>query len=342
MTRYCTHCGAPIADGAQFCMSCGAPAPTVTAVDAASAGATTIAAAQPQSAPATCPRCGAPLEADAQFCTVCGYRLGDSLNSAGSDTGTSASPANQGFDPLAYNPQPQNPAYNDPTATVATPPVSTPAPLPTATPAADAPLPPTVPPMEIPGVPSGPKKHTGAIVFGCIVAAAAVIGLVVVLVVKPFDAKPAVPTAGTGSSQDTTLNVTPSDQGSKDASKTDDSDSSTDASNSKKDETAATKSDVVGSTDSDYVLPQVTTHHYTAEELSGLSSWELKVARNEPFARHGREFQDSDLQNYFNSKSWYTPQYSPDTFDAMQSPLSQTEKDNVNTVISVQKARGDA
>ncbi len=45
-----------------------------------------------------------------------------------------------------------------------------------------------------------------------------------------------------------------------------------------------------------------------------MSAEECKLARNELYARHGRRFDDADLQNYFNSKSWYHGVIAPEDF----------------------------
>ncbi|MBM6676405.1 YARHG domain-containing protein [Olsenella uli] len=90
-----------------------------------------------------------------------------------------------------------------------------------------------------------------------------------------------------------------------------------------------------------YVLPDSSTRLYSADELSGLSDWELYVARNEIYARHGRMFQKQDLQDYFNSQSWYTPLYSPEEFDSM-GLLSSTEQQNASTILSVEQSRGSS
>lgn len=88
-----------------------------------------------------------------------------------------------------------------------------------------------------------------------------------------------------------------------------------------------------------YVLPDSASRLYSADELSGLSDWQLYIARNEIYARHGREFRNQDLQDYFNGQSWYTPLYSPDQFDSM-GLLSSIEQQNASTILSVEKARG--
>lgn len=93
------------------------------------------------------------------------------------------------------------------------------------------------------------------------------------------------------------------------------------------------------SSSSDYVLPDSSSRLYSTSELSGLSDWELYVARNEIYARHGRTFQKDDLQNYFDGQSWYTPLYSPEEFDSM-GLLNSTEQQNAATILSLEQSRG--
>lgn len=57
----------------------------------------------------------------------------------------------------------------------------------------------------------------------------------------------------------------------------------------------------------DYILQSSSSQYLTSSDIQFLSSDQLRLARNEIFARHGRTFQSQDLQTYFNSKSWYTP-----------------------------------
>ncbi len=78
---------------------------------------------------------------------------------------------------------------------------------------------------------------------------------------------------------------------------------------------------------SEYVLPGSDQRNLTAEEISGLSADQLRLAINEIYARHGRKFTSEDLQQYFNSKSWYSGTVEPDQFS--ESVLNQFEKDNL-------------
>lgn len=64
----------------------------------------------------------------------------------------------------------------------------------------------------------------------------------------------------------------------------------------------------------EYVLPYSDSEYLTEEDLRGLSKEELRFARNEIYARHGRRFNDSGLQNYFDSKTWYDGTISPEDF----------------------------
>lgn len=92
-----------------------------------------------------------------------------------------------------------------------------------------------------------------------------------------------------------------------------------------------------------YVLPNSASHSYSTSELSHLTDWELYLARNEIYARHGRRFNNDDLQRYFNAQSWYTPLYSPEDFDARSgSILNRVEQENASTILSLEQSRGSA
>lgn len=90
---------------------------------------------------------------------------------------------------------------------------------------------------------------------------------------------------------------------------------------------------------SDFVLPESDSRKYTAAELEQLSDHDLFLARNEIFARHGRQFSNDELREYFEGKSWYDGTVPADEFDAaMQSVLNDAEKANV-AAIQAEEAR---
>lgn len=91
-------------------------------------------------------------------------------------------------------------------------------------------------------------------------------------------------------------------------------------------------------TPDNYVLPESATHLYSEAEVSGLSEWDLSIARNEIYARHGRGFADQELAAYFASQSWYRQQYTPEQFDALSpSPLNDVERANAALLLKVEK-----
>lgn len=69
--------------------------------------------------------------------------------------------------------------------------------------------------------------------------------------------------------------------------------------------------------ESDYIIPDSDSRYLSREELSGLSLQQLNYAKNEIYARRGRLFNSAELQNYFNSKSWYYGSIAPTDFDSV-------------------------
>jgi hypothetical protein len=70
----------------------------------------------------------------------------------------------------------------------------------------------------------------------------------------------------------------------------------------------------------------------SAQMLRGLSLNELRLLRNEIYARHGRQFQAQWLSQYFFGQPWYQPD---DNFKDEQ--VSGTDKTNVETIVAYEK-----
>lgn len=79
------------------------------------------------------------------------------------------------------------------------------------------------------------------------------------------------------------------------------------------------------------VIPDSSDRLLTADELGNYSALELRIARNEIFARRGMRFKDPALQGHFSQFGWYRP-----TTDAVA--LSPTEKANVALLKSAEDA----
>lgn len=261
-----------------------------------------------------CTNCGAKVPDDTKFCTNCGAELGR----------RAARPEDTASMPVV-DPQPTTRVSG------------------------------YVPAPPAPSSASEPREKAGAAgvvaVVMSLVALAAVVALVVVL--DPFGLR------GTEGSDEAvqTQQEQPAEQANEqDAEKNDDAAESDDADPSGGDnnvvvvvgqdeqdaEDADSQEDADPQEDSStYILSDSGSHRYTDGELSDLSDWELYLARNEIFARRGREFRNEDLQRYFESKSWYTPTYSPDDFDARASELlNDVERANAETILKLEQSRG--
>jgi hypothetical protein len=55
--------------------------------------------------------------------------------------------------------------------------------------------------------------------------------------------------------------------------------------------------------------PEASNRYLTSQDLAGKSVWDLKVMRNEIFARYGYRFKSEDMREYFNKQAWYKPEY---------------------------------
>ena len=85
-------------------------------------------------------------------------------------------------------------------------------------------------------------------------------------------------------------------------------------------------------------LSYTTTVKYTIQNLSVLDSYGLKITRNEIYARHGRIFNDQELQEYFQRQNWYVPQTASNDFN--DSCLNEVEKYNIQLISTYEQQIG--
>jgi YARHG domain/TIR domain len=78
-----------------------------------------------------------------------------------------------------------------------------------------------------------------------------------------------------------------------------------------------------------FLFPDSDRRFLAEADLKDMSAIELRIARNEIFARRGRFFKDQVLANYFSQFSWYQP-------SAVEVPLSNLETTNVATIQSME------
>ncbi len=92
--------------------------------------------------------------------------------------------------------------------------------------------------------------------------------------------------------------------------------------------------ELYGLSSGDYILPDSDSRYLSASDLAGLTKDELRIARNEIYARHGRMFDSADLDEYFNSKSWYNGTIPAASFS--ENMLNDYEKKNAELIKSVE------
>jgi hypothetical protein len=80
------------------------------------------------------------------------------------------------------------------------------------------------------------------------------------------------------------------------------------------------------------LYPQGTTRILISDDVAHLSRKQLRIMRNEIFARHGYIFNTPDMKKYFEAQTWYTP-----TYAEVKNQLSRIEKMNVEMIQQYEK-----
>jgi hypothetical protein len=80
------------------------------------------------------------------------------------------------------------------------------------------------------------------------------------------------------------------------------------------------------------LLPDSSDRLIAPQELANLSVADLRIARNEIYARHGYIFQSEDLRAHFSALPWYRPTGGAPTFSAI-------EQQNIAAIRQVEAAR---
>ena len=73
--------------------------------------------------------------------------------------------------------------------------------------------------------------------------------------------------------------------------------------------------------------PQASERFLSNGDVVNLNKYQLKIMRNEIFARHGYIFKTPEMKSYFSQQTWYHGQY-----DNVNSMLSNIEKRNVELI----------
>ena len=81
-----------------------------------------------------------------------------------------------------------------------------------------------------------------------------------------------------------------------------------------------------------YILPDSDSRKLKKSDLAGMTAQQLSYAKNEIYARHGRVFKSSEVQDYFNEKDWYE-----ENDDFKDEDLSKKEAENTEFIDAYQK-----
>lgn len=87
---------------------------------------------------------------------------------------------------------------------------------------------------------------------------------------------------------------------------------------------------------SEFILPDSSFRLLTAEDVKGLTREQIKLARNEIYARHGRKFKDESLNSYFGAKAWYkeNPSYK---YNNDELNVSDIENKNAHFLLDIER-----
>ena len=86
-----------------------------------------------------------------------------------------------------------------------------------------------------------------------------------------------------------------------------------------------------------YILPNSSKEKLKEADLKDLTEEQLRIARNEIYARYGRKFKDEELQAYFDRQPWYYGFIDPDSFT--EDMLTDLERENAEILKKEEEKR---
>jgi len=83
----------------------------------------------------------------------------------------------------------------------------------------------------------------------------------------------------------------------------------------------------MSSSGDEFSYPDLSSVRLSNADLENRDPWELRIMRNEIFARHGYIFKLPELRDYFMRQSWYVPRS-----EDVTNSLSPVEKENIELI----------
>lgn len=87
-----------------------------------------------------------------------------------------------------------------------------------------------------------------------------------------------------------------------------------------------------GPAEEEFLLPESNSRILEVKELSGMTKAELRIARNEIYARYGWQFESEELADYFEGKAWYVSGENVD-----DTILSDVERANIKLIAEAEQ-----
>lgn len=87
----------------------------------------------------------------------------------------------------------------------------------------------------------------------------------------------------------------------------------------------------------EYLLSESNSRYLNEYDIMGWRAEDIRVAKNEIYARHGRIFEDESLDSYFRSKNWYVPSVAAQDFTT--EVFNEYEKKNVEYLADAQTGK---
>lgn len=88
----------------------------------------------------------------------------------------------------------------------------------------------------------------------------------------------------------------------------------------------------------DFIIYDSDKRYVTGADLDRLDKDQLRLARNEIYARRGRRFNDQYLQGYFNGKGWYQGTVAPESFN--EGMFNDYERANAYFIADYERLKG--
>lgn len=92
----------------------------------------------------------------------------------------------------------------------------------------------------------------------------------------------------------------------------------------------------------EYVLPESDSRYLTRDDIANLTLRGVNYAKNEIYARYGRDFKSRELQDFFSGRQWYSVSYSlsDENDKGITGMFNPYEKENSKFLASIEKEMG--